>query len=58
MAQAKCHRVLTVAKGIWGGVPNKGEGGVCLQEIGDDLGACLFQLVAAQPAKESQAKVL
>ena len=44
--------VLTVAKEAESGVLDGGEGSVRLQEIGDDLGALVSQIVAAQTANE------
>ena len=44
--------MLTVGKRAGGGIPDRGEGGVRLEEVGDDLGALHLQLVGAQTAKK------
>ena len=54
----KCQRLLTVRNGAGGGVHDGGEGGVRLQEVGDDLGALHLELVAADAENEGRNGVL
>ena len=49
-----CQWLLTVGMEACGGVLDGGEGGVHLQEVGDDLCALRLQLVARQTANERQ----
>ena len=58
MTQSECQRLLTVGTRAIGGIPDRGEGGVRLQEVGDDLRALYLQLVAAQTANKNGIRVL
>ena len=51
-------RVLAVDSRKWadGGVPDGGEGGIRLEEVGDDLCALRLHLIAAQTANEGKSR--
>ena len=53
MVKSECQRLLTVGTRAIGGIPDRGEGGVRLQEVGNDLRALHLQLVAAQTANKN-----
>ena len=46
--------MLTVGKQAIGGVLDGGEGGICLEEVNDDLRTFHLQIVAAQTANSGQ----
>ena len=52
-----CQWLLTVGTRAIGGIPDRGEGGVRLQEVGDDLRALHLQLVGAQTANKNGSRV-
>ena len=53
MHEHNCQRLLTVEKQAIGGIPDGSEGGIRLEEVGDDLGALHLKLVTAQTANKS-----
>ena len=52
MVKSECQRLLTVGDRANGGILDRGEGGVRLEEVGDDLRALHLQLVVAQTANK------
>ena len=56
--EARCHGLLTVGRRAFGGIPDGGESGVRLQEVGDDLGALHLQLVAAETFEKKRQRLL